>query len=105
MRITFTLFFLLFLTTAKCQLLTWSPDFIQESSDLIEITVDATRGNLGLKDYSATSDVYVHIGVITNLSANSSDWKHAPFTWATTNPAAQCTYLGNNKWQYTIKGD
>ncbi len=104
MRITFTLFFLLCLITAKSQLLTWSPDFIGESSDPVEITVDATKDNQGLKDYALTSDVYVHIGVITNLSANSTDWKHTPFTWATTNPAAQCTYLGNNKWKYTITG-
>ncbi|MEJ7682559.1 MAG: alpha-amylase family glycosyl hydrolase [Segetibacter sp.] len=104
MRITFTLFFLLCLLSAKSQLLTWSPDFIQESSDPIEIIVDATKGNQGLKDYAATSDVYVHIGVITNLSADSSDWKHAPFAWDTTNPAAHCTYLDNNKWKYTITG-
>ncbi|HWC54411.1 MAG TPA: alpha-amylase family glycosyl hydrolase, partial [Chitinophagaceae bacterium] len=34
----------------------------------------------------------------------SSDWKYVKFTWGTTNPQAQCSYLGNNKWQYTITG-
>ena len=51
-----------------------------------------------------TTDVYVHIGVITNLSASSSDWKYVKFTWGTTTAGAQCTYLGSNKWQYTIAG-
>ncbi len=104
MRISFTLLFLVCLVTAKCQLLTWSPSFIQESSDSVEITVDAAKGNQGLKDYTPTSDIYVHIGVITNLSTSSSNWKHAPFTWGMTNSAANCTFLGNNKWRFTIAG-
>lgn len=104
MRLIFTLLFSVCIITAKSQLLTWSPDFIQETSTPVTITVDAAKGNQGLLNYSPTSDVYVHMGLITNYSTSSSDWKHAPFAWATTNPAANCTYLGNNKWQYTITG-
>ncbi|MBK8951112.1 MAG: hypothetical protein IPM85_00915 [Chitinophagaceae bacterium] len=48
------------------------------------------------------SDVYVHIGVITNLSTSNTDWRYSKFTWATTPTAAQATSLGNNKWQYPI---
>jgi hypothetical protein len=105
MRIFFTLFLLVCLTTVKSQLLTWSPAFIQESSNPVEITLDATKGNLALKDYTPTSDVYVHIGVITNLSANSSDWKHVKFaSFNTGSPTVQTTYLGSNKWKFTITG-
>lgn len=86
------------------QLLTWSPDFIQESSTPVVITVDATKGNQGLLNYTPTTDVYVHIGVITNLSANSSDWKYVTSVWGTTNPAFQAINSGNNKWSYTITG-
>jgi hypothetical protein len=86
------------------QLLSWTPDFIQEASPLIEITCDATLGNQGLKDYTTNTDVYVHIGCITSLSTSSADWKYSKFTWATTPVAANCTYLGNNKWKYTITG-
>jgi len=57
---------LLFILKANAQLLTWSPDFIQESSTPVTITMDANFGNKGLLNYTPTSDVYVHIGVITN---------------------------------------
>ena len=88
------------------QLLTWTPDFITESSSNIDITVDANRGNLGLKDYSSTSDVYIHTGVITNLSTTPTDWKYVKFSsFNTPNAAAQATYLGNNKWKFTISGN
>ncbi|MBG9376497.1 T9SS type A sorting domain-containing protein [Panacibacter sp. DH6] len=89
---------------AKAQLLTWSPDFIKESSTPVVVTMDASFGNKGLLNYTPTGDVYVHIGVITNKSSGSSDWKHVPFAWATTNTAARCEYLGNNKWKFTING-
>ncbi len=98
------LIFLMFTGTVNAQLLTWTPKFIQESSSPIEIVMDANYGNKGLKDYTPNTDVYVHVGAITNKSTSSSDWKHVPFTWATTNATAQCTYLGNNKWKYTITG-
>lgn len=89
---------------SKAQLLTTNPDFLQESSGIIEITCDATFGNQGLKDYATTSDVYVHLGAITSLSTSASDWKYVKFTWATTNPLAQCSYPSANKWKFTITG-
>lgn len=95
---------LLFVITTNAQLLSWTPDFIQESSTPVTITLDANYGNQDLLNYTPTTDVYVHIGVITNLSTSSGDWKYVKFTWGTTDAAAQCTYLGNNKWQYTISG-
>lgn len=97
---------LLAITAIKAQLLTWTPSFPAENdaAQTLIITMDATKGNQGLLNYSPTTDVYVHIGVITNLSTSSSNWLHVPFTWATTNSQAQCTYLPNNKWKYTISG-
>src|ERR1043166_3961065 len=95
---------LMFVIAANAQLLTWTPDFIHEASNPVTITMDANYGNKGLLNYTPTTDVYVHIGVITNKSSSSSDWKYVKFTWGTTNAAAQCTYLGNNKWQYAING-
>lgn len=104
MKKIFTLAFLLVGAAAQAQLLTWTPDFIQESSTPVTITMNANYGNKELLNYATTSDVYVHIGVITNKSTSPSDWKHAPFVWGTTIAAAHCTYLGNNKWQFTITG-
>ena len=89
---------------SHAQLLITTPDFILETSNSIDIVADATKGNAGIKDYANTTDIYVHIGCITSLSTSSSDWKYSKFTWGTTNVLAQCTYLGNNKWKYTITG-
>src|SRR5664279_2628755 len=86
------------------QLLSWTPNFIQEGSTPVVITMDATKGNQGLLNYTPTSDVYVHIGVITSLSTSSSDWKYVNSMWGTTNPTYHAASLGGNKWSYTITG-
>ncbi len=95
---------LLLATVGKSQLLSWSPQYIQESSSTVDIICDATLGNKGIKDYTPTTDIYVHIGAITTASTNSSDWKGSKFTWATTTATANATYLGSNKWKFTITG-
>jgi hypothetical protein len=87
--------------SSKAQLLSWTPDFAKDNDNIV-ITMDASKGNMGLFNYSPVSDVYVHVGVITNQSTSPSDWRYVKFTWGTTNAAAQATSLGNNKWQYTI---
>jgi len=83
------------------QLLTWDPAFPKDN-DNITITIDATKGNQGLNNYANPADVYIHIGLITSASANSTDWKHAPFAWPGTETASKATSLGNNKYSYTI---
>lgn len=96
---------LLVCSVLHAQLLTWSPEFpVQDNpAQSFVITLDAAKGNKGLLAHTA-SDVYVHIGVITNLSAGASDWKYVKFQWGTTGSQAYATYAGNNKWQYTING-
>ncbi|RYY86422.1 MAG: 1,4-alpha-glucan-branching protein, partial [Chitinophagaceae bacterium] len=91
---------------SQAQLLTWSPPFPTEAdaAQSLVITMDATMGNQGLKDYTPTSDVYVHIGVITNLSTGPTNWLHTPFTWGTTNALANAPFVSANKWKYTING-
>lgn len=96
---------LLMTSSVSAQLLSWSPSFIQESSSNVEITADATKGSQGLLNYSPVTDVYVHIGVITNLSTGPTNWKYVPFTWGTTNAAAQAVSVATNKWKYTIPGN
>jgi len=95
---------LMICSSVKAQLLTWSPSFITETSTGIEITADANKGNQGLLNHTP-SDVYVHIGVITNLSTGPTNWRYAPFTWGTTNPSAQATSVAFNKWKFTIGAD
>ncbi|TAE70970.1 MAG: hypothetical protein EAY68_02310, partial [Bacteroidetes bacterium] len=89
---------------AWSQLLQWSPSFIQEASTPITITLNAASGNGDLQGYTPTNDVFVHIGAITNLSTSAADWRNVPFTWGTTTAAANCSFLGNNQWRFTISG-
>lgn len=94
------------LRISQAQLLSWTPAFpVQnDASANVVITMDATKGNQGLLNYSPTNDVYVHIGVITNLSTGPTNWRYVLFTWGSTPAQAQCSYLGNNKWSFTING-
>ena len=105
-KIVSLLLFIFSISFSKAQLLSWAPTFPEENdatTDIV-ITADATRGNQGLLNYTPVTDVFVHIGVITNLSANSADWKYVKFTWGTTDIQAQCISAGNNLWQYAITG-
>lgn len=94
-------------TAVEAQLLTWSPSFIKETDSNVEIIADATKGNQGLLNHTPTTDVYVHIGVITNLSTGPNNWKYVPAfsTWGTTNSQIQATNISANKWKFTIPGN
>lgn len=97
------LFFLSFVFNANGQLLKTAPYFITESSNDVVITADANKGNKALQNI--VSPVFVHIGVITNLSVNSAGWKYVQSTWATTPDSIKATSNGNNSWSYKITGN
>jgi len=84
------------------QLLSTDIAFPTDASTLV-ITVDATKGNQGLLNHSA-SDVYVHTGVITNVSTRANDWRYVKFnqSFNQPNPNLQAQSLGNNRWRFTI---
>jgi 1,4-alpha-glucan branching enzyme len=84
-------------------LLSWSPSFLSEvNSSPVVITADATKGNNGLLNYTPTSDVYVHIGAITNLSTGPGNWLYVNSAWGTTTPAYNAPSVGANQWQFTL---
>ncbi|HAO45924.1 MAG TPA: alpha-amylase family glycosyl hydrolase [Ferruginibacter sp.] len=85
------------------RLLSWTPEFPVDNSTLV-MTVDCNKGNQGLLNFEGgnSSNVYVHVGVITNLSTGPTDWRYVKFTWGTSDPAAHATALGANKYQYSI---
>lgn len=85
------------------RLLSWTPEFPVDNSTL-SFTVDCTKGNQGLLNFEGgnSNNVYVHVGVITNLSTGPGDWRYVKFTWGIADPAARATALGSNKYQYTI---
>ena len=85
------------------RLLSWTPEFPVDNSAL-SFTVDCNKGNQGLLNFEGgnSNNVYMHVGVITNLSSGPTDWKYSKFTWGTADPLAKATPLGANKYQYTI---
>lgn len=91
---------LLYFPALQAQLLTWTPDFAKDN-DAITITLDATKGNQALNNYSNTNDVYVHIGVITSQSNTNTDWRYAP-TWGDNAAKYKCTVAGTNKYSFTL---
>ena len=97
------IFFCAITSSFAQRLLSWTPEFPIDNSTM-GITVDCTKGNQGLLNFEggASSNVYVHVGVITNLSSGPNDWKYTKFTWGSANPAANATPLGSNKYLYTI---
>lgn len=98
--------FVLLTLSGFTQLLSWAPEFPVESTPTFTITLDASKGNQGLLNYASVNDVYIHTGVITNLSTGPTDWRYVKFNqnFNQPNPALQATSLGNNKWQITITG-
>lgn len=92
-----------FAANTNGQLLAWTADFPKDN-DNISITVDASKGNLGLLNYNPTSDVYVHTGVITNQSSGPTNWRYVKFNqnFNVPNAQLQATSLGGNKWKFDI---
>jgi 1,4-alpha-glucan branching enzyme len=92
----------IFSSQLNAQLLSVDVPFPTDASTVV-ITADASKGSRGLLNHTA-SDVYVHTGVTTNLSTNSTDWKYVKFNQNFTlpNAALQATSLGNNRWSFTI---
>jgi 1,4-alpha-glucan branching enzyme len=83
---------------AFAQVLEWTPYF-STRNDSITIIYDASQGNGALV---GTIPIYVHTGVITNLSTSPTDWKYVKTVWGQTTNQPSMTYLGNSKWQFTI---
>ncbi len=81
------------------QLVSTNPQFPMESSAL-EITFNAVGGNQALLNYAG--DVYVHTGVITNLSSNDADWKYTKTSWGTNTPETKLTRTGTNTYTLSI---
>ena len=70
------------------------------ASDLVTIYFNAAEGNGALTGFAGP--VFAHMGVITNLSTSSSDWKHVTTMWGVYDPAGQMTNVGPNLWKKTL---
>lgn len=79
--------------------LTTDPVFPIENSSLT-ITLNTALGNEALKDYSG--DVYVHTGVITNLSNSGSDWRYVKTNWGQNTPETRLEKVIGENNLYTL---
>lgn len=86
----------LMLNAAQAQLLSWSPAF-PTADDTLSIVFDASKGNRGLNGF--TGDVYIHTGVITNLSTSRSDWKYVRTPWNVNNATYRLERIGTNLYR------
>ena len=81
----------------QAQIATTNPAVLNELESA-KITFDLSQ--TGLANYTS-DDVYVHAGVITDLSASDSDWRYAP-TWLDNSEKYKLVSQGNNKWTLSI---
>ena len=93
----FTFYILHF--TSFSQVITYTPQF-PTANDSITIIFDAAQGNAALINISP---VFAHTGIISNKSADLSDWQHQISLW---NSGYDSTILmqplGNNQHQFKI---
>lgn len=89
--------FLTFQVSSFAQTVTFEPSFATQN-DTLTLTFDATKGNGELIGF--TGDVYLHTGVITDKSSNSTDWKYTQSTWDSYPQKLKTTPLGDNKWEF-----
>lgn len=93
-----TAFIMMSALSVKADMFTPSPQPLQESSENVVITFDATQsGVAGLQGLS--TDLYAHIGVYTNLSPNS--WKYTS-NWGDNAAKYKLARVGTDKYQITI---
>ena len=88
----------------QAQLLNISPRFPVDNSS-VSVLVDCSKGNQGLFNYANTNDVYVHTGVITNLSTSNSDWRYLKFSYFNIgDPIVKASVAGGNPnvYQFNI---
>ena len=101
--ITVVVFAVLFAFRGQAQEIISVPAFPQDTTSTVTITVNCNLGNQGLLTAGGTG-VYAYMGLITDSSTSSSDWRYVPAAcqWGTANPAVAATYLGNNQYSFTI---
>ncbi|GAA4380211.1 alpha-amylase family glycosyl hydrolase [Hymenobacter koreensis] len=94
------LLLLLISGAVQAQVVTTQPVFFRET-DPVTIIFDASQGNGALAGF--TGPVYIWTGVVTNLSATNTSWRHVKSpSFGTADPAAEMTSLGNNRWSITF---
>lgn len=82
------------------QSITTDPAIVTEDTKDIVITFHSDGGNRGLADATASTGIYAHTGVITNLS--NGTWVYAPASWGDNSEKYKLTYTGPFTWELKI---
>lgn len=83
----------------SAQVVYTEPPMIQRSTKNFTIYFDATKGTAGLADYDGA--VYAHIGLITDKSATTAEWKYAT-DWNTDLDKYKMTKVSANLYSLKI---
>ena len=67
-----------------------------------DIVITINTADTSMDGYSG--QMYAHAGVLTNLSTSTSDWKYVKSNWGENIESCRLTKVGDNRWQYVIKG-
>ena len=84
----------------SAQIVTTSPEILQESSKNVVLTYHADQGSKGLMGQSASTAMYAHIGVLTDKSP--STWTHVVADWGVNLDKAKMTYVSPDTWSLNI---
>lgn len=86
----------------NAQVVTTSPNPLQEDSEGVTIFFHADQGNKGMMNLPATTAVYAHTGVcVKNADGSTTEWKYAP-EWLTNSEKYQLSYVSENLWKLYI---
>lgn len=87
----------------SAQIITTDPPILTQSSKNITITyhADDQASDNALAGLPRSTDVYAHVGLITDKSTGNSDWKYAP-NWGDNSPKYKLTYVRESTYQLSI---
>ena len=88
---------------AWAQIITTDPPILTQSSKNITITyhADDEASNKALANLPSSTPVYAHVGLITDKSAGTSDWKYAP-NWGDNADKYKLTYKSAGTYTLAI---
>ncbi|MDE6334883.1 MAG: hypothetical protein K2L77_09595 [Muribaculaceae bacterium] len=87
----------------SARIITSDPPILTQSSKNITITyhADDQASNKALAGLPQSTDIYAHVGLITDKSTGNSDWKYAP-GWGDNSPKYKLTYVSESTYQLSI---
>lgn len=93
------LVFVLHIQSVNAQNPAYTIPLFPTEQDTVTLVYDVKLGNKALE--TTTGTVYAHTGVVTNLSATPTAWRHVQGNWGTDDPKMKMDSIGNGL--YTLR--